>query len=630
MLCRLVCAATLVAPLPAHAAAPSTPAPSAADIVITASRLPLNARTTPYSVQLLPANRIAGRASIADALSDLADVYVQSPGGRSGSAALFLRGADPNFTAVLLDGVALNNPANALGGAVNVSEISAPLIGRAELVTGPLSSLYGSGSLAGVVNLVVRGGSERPELSAIACLGSAGEGLALLRWRGPLAGRYGGSLSAVYDDGGKDPGGARFKTKALVGKIAPQGRTDAGRIVFRIATTDVRAFPDSSGGPEFAAIRTLERRHGREEVVGASQPVVESGPVRVDVSGSYLQRRDRTISPGVAGTRSNPVGVPSGEDDTRYRRGLGQVAVRYSAGPWQGVAGVEAQREAARSTGFLSFFGRRVPSGFGQNRWTRSAFAEASRTSGALLVNVGGRIDRIDRLRTQLTGRAGLRLAVPGTPLALRAAAGTGFKAPSFYALGNPFVGNPALRPERSRSIEAGLDYQVAGGPVLSLTVFRTRFIDLIDFVPDPFPQLQNRSSVISKGVSASASTSLGPRVGASFQLQYVTTVDRDTGDQLLNRPRWRSSALLEWRPADAITFTVRHRYVGARTSYSVPTGVARLGSYHTVSAEAALATRSGSRLRLIVDNALDGEFADAVGFRSPGRRARLQLEQRF
>ena len=622
----LLAAPALTVSSPVAAAPPEPPA----EIIITASRLSSTAAESPYSVRLLPERQVIGRSEIGDALSDLAEVYVQSPGGRSGTSALFLRGADPNFTAVLFDGVPLNNPASSLGGAVDVGDITAASIGRVELVTGPLSSLYGSGALAGVVNLIVPAGSDRSTFEAVAGAGTAGDKLGLLRWRGPVGAVHGGSVTLLYDDGGEDPGSARFKTSALIAKFATRDREDAGRVVVRLSDTDARGFPDASGGPELAAIRTLEERHGREALIGASQPVLRSGPWRIDLSGSFLRRRDRTISPGVASTENDPVGVPSGEDDTRYRRVGGQVAGRFERGGWQAVGGVEAQHEVARSQGFLDFFGQQFPTDFRQNRWTRSAFAEASRTANNLLVNVGGRLDRVDGLGSELTGRAGLLYRLDTSGLSVRANAGTGFKAPSFYALGNPFVGNPGLRPERSRSVEAGVDFAAPGGLILSLTAFRTRYAGLIDFVPDPVPRLENRSLVISKGVSASIASAPTRPLFASVQVQYAATRDRDSGEFLLNRPRWRTSSMLTYRALPGLTFTVRHRFVDRRLSFAVPTGVAMLSAYHTVSLESELVTGAGQALRFVIDNALDSDAEDAVGFPVPGRRARVLLQKRF
>lgn len=605
-------------------------AQSVPEIVVTASRVALPADQSPYSVAVIPETRIIGRESIADALSDVADLYVQAPGGRAGQAAIFLRGADPNFTAVLLDGVPLNNTANALGGAVNVSEIASAGIERIEVVAGPLSSLYGSGALAGVVNLVVPGGAAEHGLEARAGLGTAEDYSGFARWRGPLTRSLGGSLAVTYDDAGDAAPSSSFRSASVIGKIAPLDRADAGRAVFRIADTRSRAFPEASGGPRFAVIREGEARESREGLVGASRPFRLGPSLQLDLSGSFLHRRDRTSSPGVAGSATNPVGVPGGEDETRYRRGLAQGAVRYDGGEWQAVAGVESQNEVARSKGELALFGMRLPSGFRGDRWTHSGFVEASRTASDWVVNAGARLDRVDGLGTRVTGRLGVRYLVPGSRLSLRASAGTGFKAPSFYALGNPFVGNPELAPERSRATEAGVQWAGAKGAKLSLTAFHSRYAGLIDFVLDPFPHLENRGVVISKGVSAAAGRSFGQRLSASAQLLYSDTRDRESGERLFNRPRWMTSSLVTWTPAGPFTITSRHRFVGARRAFSVPTGVTTLSDYHSVSLEAAWAIRPGTILRLIGDNALDGDNEDAVGFTSPGRRGRLLIEKRF
>jgi outer membrane cobalamin receptor len=617
--------------LAAPAAAPAQEAELApASLVVTGSRLATPAGETPYSVAVVPEAQLVGRESVADALSDLADVYVQAPGGRSGVAAIFLRGSDPNFTSVLLDGVPLNNPANPLGGSVNVSELSSAGIQRIELVAGPLSSLYGSGALAGVVNLVVPGGSPVHGGQARLGLGTAEDYSAFLRWRGPMARNYGGSLALTVDDSGDAAVSSRFRSQAIIGKLAPMDRPEAGRILFRLSRTEARAFPDSSGGPFLASIRELEERRSREGLIGVTQPLLSAGPIRLDVSASLFNRRDRTSSPGVAPSGADPVGVPGGEDETRYWRGAAQTSLRYETDGWQAVAGVETQREVARSAGELVFFGMAVPSGFRGDRWTHSGFVEASLASPAWVVNAGARIDRIDGLGARLTGRAGIRYRVPGSGLSFRAAAGTGFKAPSFYALGNPFVGNPELGPERSRSVEAGIEYDASGAASFSLTAFHSRFAGLVDFVPDPVPRLENRSVVISKGVSAALSTAVSDQLNASLQLHYADTTDRETGERLLNRPKWRSSSRLTWTPAPDVTLSGRHRYVGARRAFSVPTGITELSGYHDVSVEGAWRIAGGSLLRLVIDNLGDADQEDAVGFPAPGRRARLIVEQSF
>ena len=85
-------------------------------------------------------DRIAAHdpASIVDVLRDLPGVFVQQSGGGS-VVSLFTRGAKPNFTLVLLDGVKANDPTNTRGGSYDFSTLDVNDIDHIEFVRGPAS-----------------------------------------------------------------------------------------------------------------------------------------------------------------------------------------------------------------------------------------------------------------------------------------------------------------------------------------------------------------------------------------------------------------------------------------------------------------------------------------------------------
>ena len=62
-------------------------------------------------------------AQLADLLRRVAGVHVDQVGGRGGTGSLYLRGADPNYTLVLVDGVRVNDPTNARGGSFDFSTL---------------------------------------------------------------------------------------------------------------------------------------------------------------------------------------------------------------------------------------------------------------------------------------------------------------------------------------------------------------------------------------------------------------------------------------------------------------------------------------------------------------------------
>ncbi len=78
-----------------------------------------------------------------------------------------IRSADPNFTLVLIDGVKVNDPNNSRGGLFDLSTLSPDNVERIEIATGPLSSMYGSDALDGVIHIIIWDGKgEAPAVSA--------------------------------------------------------------------------------------------------------------------------------------------------------------------------------------------------------------------------------------------------------------------------------------------------------------------------------------------------------------------------------------------------------------------------------------------------------------------------------
>ena len=86
--------------------------------------------------------------TVAELLEYVVGARVLSSGSRGGPATIQLRGGDPNFVLVLLDGVPLNDPTGVEGGAVNLSSIPTSSVKQIEVVRGPLSYFYGSTALA--------------------------------------------------------------------------------------------------------------------------------------------------------------------------------------------------------------------------------------------------------------------------------------------------------------------------------------------------------------------------------------------------------------------------------------------------------------------------------------------------
>ena len=156
----------------------------------TVTAQPIETSVGAVTVVASPELAASAARSGADVLRDVPGINLVSNGGRAGVTNAWIRGADPNFTLVLLDGVPLNDSTELQGGAVNFEELPASLVERAEVVRGPLTSFYGPNSLSGVVQLFMprgrprphagcggrRGGRRRPPARVRARVGAGGRG----------------------------------------------------------------------------------------------------------------------------------------------------------------------------------------------------------------------------------------------------------------------------------------------------------------------------------------------------------------------------------------------------------------------------------------------------------------------
>ena len=148
---------TALVPISALAQAPTLP-----DVVVTATRVPTLIERIPAGVSVIDRATIeaSGYSTLTEALATVPGVRVVQSGGNGGNASLFIRGTNSNHVLVLRDGVPVNDPSDP-GGLFNFGVDSLADVERIEVIRGPMSSLYGSGAIGGVINLITRRGKAR-------------------------------------------------------------------------------------------------------------------------------------------------------------------------------------------------------------------------------------------------------------------------------------------------------------------------------------------------------------------------------------------------------------------------------------------------------------------------------------
>ena len=139
--------------------------PETAEIVVSATRLPIPKDEAPASVDVITSQDFEDKQTerVADALRQLPGISVVQSGSPGQLTSVFTRGLRSEHTQVLIDGVPINQ---GLAGLFNFADLTIDNIDRIEVVRGPQSTVYGPRALAGVIQIFTKQGSATPETSA--------------------------------------------------------------------------------------------------------------------------------------------------------------------------------------------------------------------------------------------------------------------------------------------------------------------------------------------------------------------------------------------------------------------------------------------------------------------------------
>ncbi len=138
-------------------ALPAIAADSGETMVVTASATEQNLKDAPASISVITQEELQRKPvqNLKDVLRDVPGVQLTSEGdNRKGVS---LRGLDSSYTLILIDGKRVSSRAAVFRhNDFDLNWIPVEAIERIEVVRGPMSSLYGSDALGGVVNIITR------------------------------------------------------------------------------------------------------------------------------------------------------------------------------------------------------------------------------------------------------------------------------------------------------------------------------------------------------------------------------------------------------------------------------------------------------------------------------------------
>ncbi len=131
-------------------------------ITVTAGGFEQMVRTAPASVTVIQSEELRTRrvSDLAQALIDVEGVDTGQTVGKTGGLTISMRGMPSDYTLMLIDGRRQNPPGSVTPNGFGETATSfMPPVGaieRIEVVRGPMSTLYGSDAMGGVVNVITR------------------------------------------------------------------------------------------------------------------------------------------------------------------------------------------------------------------------------------------------------------------------------------------------------------------------------------------------------------------------------------------------------------------------------------------------------------------------------------------
>lgn len=533
-------------------------------VVYAASKRIQSAREAPASVSVVTEEDIRrfGYRTVGDALRSLAGFHVSWDRNydKVGVGGVWIPGDYNSRILVLVDGHALNEQWSGSSGVDRSLGIPIQLVRRIEVIRGPASTMYGTDAFLAVVNIVTRQESliEGTEVSGE--LGSFGSRGATVTCGYELSGGWQWLAAAsVFHSDGDDNLSFTFpddpaRTGVPVDGVDYERAYQAfaclkykGFSVFGQYGTRKKGLPTAPYDADFGDDEnyTLDRR----AFVDVSQSVspLENLFLRGRLFFDLYRFEDNLKYSGGGTWKDLGEDLWWGGELVAHVRLFG--ANELAAGFEYGDHDLEDASFFIGEDSNASEYGFHVYSFYLEDSWP---FLE-----NRLKAVAGFRYDKNSLYKGQFSPRGGL-LAFPRRGTTLKILYAEAFRSPSIYERffddGTDFAANPAIEPERIRSVTLSLEQEVFSGLTVSAAYFHNWIEDLIVQVYnsglDRF-QYQNILDIETDGleVGVEGRTVWGLRGFAN--LSYQNARDSSGWGRLANSPRILANAGLSvplWR----------------------------------------------------------------------------------
>ena len=551
----------------------------------------------------------------ADALRALPGLALTTNGHRGSLTQVRVRGAEANHLLVLLDGIALNDPA--LGSEFNFGALDFAGVQHVEYLAGPQSAVWGSDALAGVLYLDTKPRQSTNRLSL--GVGSHGTVDADVEFARVTADRHAAlAIGRVTSDGTnpaatgeEDDGFANTTAQLNLGTVRDRWTASVSA---RLTDTDVDY--DPTPGPLYLPADGDRNAQGRAALI--------RGTLRFNASDSIQSWLT------IASSRDDNKQYADGAftDGTVGERHTATFATNFHFDNQRVNVTAELEREHIEQTGTASFFGDPNQR---QRVNAKGIATEYQFEAGRFALSASARADSSDAYDDAFAYRFG---ATYGENPRWFANMGRGVKNPTFTErfgfTPDTFIGNPDLVPETSSGYEMGLVVTYAA-TTASLLYFDTTLDDEIDgfffdVAQGGFTARNVGGESRRRGAEATFDTQFG-RVGLSATYAYVDSTAENVRE--LRRPRHIGNVDARMTITPSVSASVGVAVSGAaldRDFSTRPATDVELDAYRLWRGKLDISLSPRLKLSLSAENLLDEDYVTVYGYRSPGVTAMAKV----
>jgi vitamin B12 transporter len=575
-------------------------------IVVTANGFEQPAEEVGQAITVIDGEALARLqiTSITDVLATVPGVRVSKAGAVGQQASVFIRGGNSSQTLVLIDGVRIND-ASTPNGQFDFGALLTGNIDRVEVLRGPNSVIWGSQAIGGVINVT----NALPSEDGLAVRARGEYGYAhTASASGNVAGRAGGVSGSV--------GGSYFRTdgiSAIVGGTERDGYRNASanaRLKVELSDAvniDLRGYyNDADGAYDDSGPNTPPAFRNKQFLGYAGlNASLMNGKFNNRLSYSRTDI-DRDGTHPNASSFSN-FAAKALIDRFEYQGRLDVIEAATL------VVGLEHER-----TGAETFF----PAGGGTapdkaKSTVTSGYAQAIIRPVAGLTLTGGlRHDDFTNYGSATTFGANFVYTPNEGKTLFRGTYAEGFRAPTLVEAIFPF-GNPALKPEKARSFDVGVEHKALDGRVvIGATWFQRKSDNLIEFSLVSF-QSENIARARSSGLELMLAAKPTDTLTLSAQYSFTNAENRSPGSnfgkQLARRAKHSASLSVDWATPWKLDLGASLFMQG--DSFNNPSNSQRLDGFALVGLRAAYPITETVSVYARVENLFDVTYATVASF---------------